>query len=108
MQQESPNYAQLTTPVVDTKVITANTQFGFKLFSEIVNPGIRKNIFISPTSIAIALAMTYNGARSETQKAMAKTLELQGISLPDINSANAALIAAVQNVDDKVQLRGCL
>jgi serpin B len=48
--------------------------------------------------------MTYNGAKGETQQAMAKTLELQGISLQEINSANAALIAAVQNADDKVQL----
>ncbi len=103
-RQESPNYAQLTTPAIDQKVITANTRFGFKLFSEILKQGSSENIFISPTSVAIALAMAYNGAKGETQQAMAKTLELQGISLPDINSTNAALIAAVQNLDDKVQL----
>lgn len=103
-QQESPNYAQLTTPIVDQKVITANNKFGFKLFSELLKQGSSENVFISPTSVAIALAMTYNGAKGETQKAMAKTLELQGISLPNINSANAALIAAVQNFDDNVQL----
>lgn len=103
-RQESPNYAQLTTPAITQKVITANTRFGFKLFSEILKQGSRENIFISPTSVAIALTIAYNGAKGETQQAMAKTLELQGISLPDINSANAALIAAVQNLDDNVQL----
>ena len=101
-QQESPqepNYAQLTTPVVDPKVITANTRFGFKLFDSILKSNSSKNIFISPSSIAIALAMTYNGAKGETAQAMAKTLELQGISLPDINAANAAAITALQKVD---------
>ena len=106
-QQSSPSYEQLATPVVNPKVTAANTKFSFKLFSEILkqnNSQNSQNIFISPTSVAIALAMTYNGAKGETQQAMAKTLELQGISLQEINSANAALIAAVQNADDKVQL----
>ena len=106
-QQSSPSYEQLATPVVNPKVTAANTRFSFKLFSEILkqnNSQNSQNIFISPTSVAIALAMTYNGAKGETQQAMAKTLELQGISLQEINSANAALIAAVQNADDKVQL----
>ena len=106
-QQSSPSYEQLATPVVNPKVTAANTKFSFKLFSEILkqnNSQNSQNIFISPTSVAIALAMTYNGAKGETQQAMAKTLELQGISLQEINSANAALIAAVHNADDKVQL----
>ncbi|HCF29099.1 MAG TPA: proteinase inhibitor I4 serpin, partial [Cyanobacteria bacterium UBA11049] len=106
-QQTSPSNEQLATPVVNTKVTAANARFSFKLFSEILkqnNSQNSQNIFISPTSVAIALAMTYNGAKGETQQAMAKTLELQGISLQEINSANAALIAAVQNADDKVQL----
>ena len=106
-QQSSPSYEQLATPVVNPKVTAANTRFSFKLISEILkqnNSQNSQNIFISPTSVAIALAMTYNGAKGETQQAMAKTLELQGISLQEINSANAALIAAVQNADDKVQL----
>ncbi len=106
-QQSSPSNEQLATPVVNTKVTAANTKFSFKLFSEILkqnNSQNSQNIFVSPTSVAIALAMTYNGAKGETQQAMAKTLELQGISLQEINSASAALIAAVQNADDKVQL----
>ena len=39
----------------------------------------------------MALAMTYNGASGETQQAMAETLELNGMSLDEINQANAAL-----------------
>jgi serpin B len=106
-QQGLPTNGQLEKPMVDAKIIAANTRFGFKLFSQILKQNSsqnRQNIFISPTSVAIALTTIYNGASGETQQAMAKTLELQDITLQEVNSANAALTAAVQNLDDKVQL----
>jgi serpin B len=48
--------------------------------------------------------MTYNGAQGQTQQAMAQTLELQGMSLDEVNQANAALRATLTNPDPKVQL----
>lgn len=84
---------------LDTKVVAANTKFGFKLFSEVLKHDSKENIFISPSSVAIALAMTYNGASGSTQKTMAKALELQGMSLEEINSSNAALKALLENSD---------
>jgi serpin B len=48
--------------------------------------------------------MTYNGADGETQQAMAKALELQGMSLQDINQANDTLKATLENADPAVQL----
>ncbi|WP_414752800.1 serpin family protein [Anabaena sp. CCY 9910] len=96
---------QKKTVVPDTKIVDANNKFGFKLFSEIAKEdGNAKNISVSPTSVAIALAMTYNGASGSTQKAMAKTLELQGISLPELNSAYASLNKLLQNPGENVQL----
>ncbi len=59
--------AQLPNPAVDSKLVDANTKFGFKLFKEVLKQDSQKNVFISPTSIAIALSMTYNGASGETQ-----------------------------------------
>ena len=103
-RQEFPTTGQLTSPVVDAKLIAANTKFGFKLFSEILKQDSSKNIFVSPSSVAIALAMTYNGASGSTQQAMAKTLELQGMSLQEINSGNATLKAILENPEPKVQL----
>jgi serpin B len=47
--------------------VSPNTRFGLKLFAELVKDSAGKNVFISPSSIAVALAMTYNGARGETQ-----------------------------------------
>lgn len=108
--QNSPNpqKPELTTqqpnPSVNTQIVEANTKFGFKLFSEILQENSNNNVFISPTSIAIALAMTYNGASGETQAAMANALELQGMSLSEVNQANEALKTTLENADSDIQL----
>ncbi|MEQ9626130.1 serpin family protein [Coleofasciculus chthonoplastes] len=108
--QNSPNpqkpelTEQQPNPSVNTKLVEANTKFGFKLFSEILQENSNNNVFISPTSIAIALAMTYNGASGETQAAMANALELQGMSLSEVNQANEALKTTLENADSDIQL----
>jgi serine protease inhibitor len=89
---------------VNPKLIAANTRFGFKLFSEIVKSEPGKNVFVSPSSVAIALAMTYNGAGGTTQQAMAKALDLQGMTLTDLNQANADLKGLLETPEAKVQL----
>jgi serine protease inhibitor len=105
--QSSPNSsstAQVNAESVNPKLVQANTQFGFKLFSQIYRQQPDRNLFISPTSVAIALSMTYNGAAGETQRAMARTLELNGMSLEEINSANLALKSTLENLDKNVKL----
>ncbi|MEH2056793.1 MAG: serpin family protein [Nostoc sp.] len=104
-QPENP--LQKKTVNTDTKIVDSSNKFGFKLFSELLkNDRGEKNIFISPSSVAIALAMTYNGASGSTQQAMAKTLELQGMNLPEINSSYAAVLKQLlDNSDGKVQLK---
>jgi len=85
-------------------ILCATTDFEFKLFEKLAerNPG--ENLLISPTSIAIALEMTYNGARDETQEVMVEALELQRISLQELNQGNVALMSALENLNDDVQL----
>jgi serpin B len=95
---------RMTQNSVDSKLVAANVRFGFKLFSETLKREGNKNVFVSPSSVAIALAMVYNGAAGETQQAMAKAMELQGISLSELNQANAELIKLLENPDPKVQL----
>ncbi|MCA1991675.1 MAG: serpin family protein [Coleofasciculus sp. S288] len=102
--EEPPQVTQPPNVPVDSKLVDANTKFGFKLFSEILKQDSDKNVFVSPTSIAIALSMTYNGASGETQQAMAKALEFQGLSLQDVNQANQVLKASLENADPDVQL----
>lgn len=53
-------------------VVADNTAFALDLYSQLkANPG---NLFFSPYSISTALAMTYGGARGETEKQMGKVL----------------------------------
>jgi serine protease inhibitor len=89
---------------LDRKLVAANTRFGFKLFSQVLKEDSGKNVFVSPSSVAIALAMAYNGAGGSTKQAMAKVLDLQGLSLEQINTSNGALKALLENPDEKVQL----
>jgi serpin B len=64
-------------------VVAGNTEFAFDLYEQLKShPKIKEdggNLFFSPYSISTALAMTWAGARSETQKQMAQVLHF---SLP--------------------------
>lgn len=98
----SPDMTPL--PAVNSQLAAADNQFGFKLFSQLVQQNDTQNLMISPTSVAIALSMLYNGAQGETQQQIAKTLELQGLSVAELNQANADLQKSLENADPKVKL----
>jgi serpin B len=73
------------------KIVPANNNFGFRLFDQLLQQDLGQNVFMSPLSVSLALAMTYNGAAGHTQTAMAKTLGLENLTLAEVNQANLAL-----------------
>lgn len=84
-------------------LLESDNAFAFEIFREIVETEENsKNIMISPLSISLALAMTYNGADGETKEAMENVLHLQGLSTDDINKSYQSLINALLSVDPKV------
>jgi serpin B len=89
---------------VDALLVAANTKFAFNLFHTLSQQQPNKNIFISPTSVALALSMTYNGVSGETKQEMTKVLELTGMTPQEINAANQALQNSLQKVDPTVQV----
>ncbi len=101
---DSNNSAEKSKAVVDGRLVQANTRFGFKMFAELAKHGADRNIFVSAPSVAIALTMTYNGADSTTRDAMASALELEGLSLDQVNQANRALRSLLENPDSVVTL----
>ena len=65
-----------TSPVVPVgdlaELVAGNSAFAFDLYQEVRDQD--GNIFYSPHSISLALAMTYAGAREGTERQMAETL----------------------------------
>ncbi len=88
----------------DKNLVAANTRFAIKLFKELIADDDGKNIFISPLSISTALTMVYNGAEGSTKEAMAKTLEITGMSNDAVNQNYLNLIESLENADSGVQL----
>ena len=69
-------------------VVDGNTAFALDLYQQIRSePG---NLFFSPYSISTALAMTYSGARGDTEQQMAQALHFT-LSQADLHPAFADL-----------------
>ena len=52
--------------------------------------------------LGMALGMAYNGAAGATRDSMQRTLELQGMSLQEVNEAYQSLIQLLQGLDPTV------
>jgi serpin B len=89
---------------VDARVLSACTRMGLKLFGEVAKADTSKDLMLSPPSVLLALSMALNGADGETRSAMASALEMSGMTLEEINAANALLMAALPAADPKVTL----
>ncbi|HEY9868258.1 MAG TPA: serpin family protein [Candidatus Obscuribacterales bacterium] len=83
----------------------SSTDFAFRLFSQATAERPSDNVFISPTSVEIALAMTVNGARGATKRAILGALGLpENYSLRSLNQRQSSLMAALKSPDPKVEL----
>ncbi len=92
--------------LAEQKLITTTNRFAFDFFKEVVRQGNPdSNVFISPLSAAMALGMTYNGARAETQTAMAHTLGLENLTTQEANQSFRSLIDLLRGLDPKVDFR---
>jgi len=82
-------------------LVTATNDFGFRLYAQLAKTDGGKNLFISPVSLNLALAMTYNGAHGSTQQAMAKTLGWDALSLAQVNDGYQSLTNTLCTADPK-------
>ena len=96
-----PAPARGATPAVAAGELEAlvggNTAFALDLYEVIA--GSEENLFYSPYSISLALAMTYAGARGATERQMAETLRfslLRDRLHPAFNALDLALTPEVQ------------
>lgn len=94
-----------TLTAAEQQLITADNQFAVTLLRQVTaeRQAAPRNLFLSPLSVAMALAMTYNGAAGTTAEAMGATLALDGMSLAEVNEGYRGLIALLRGLDPRVQ-----
>ncbi len=63
--------------VLDQRLVEANNGLGFNIFLKLAEAGKGQNLFISPASIIISLAIAYNGSAGDTRLAMKKPCSLK-------------------------------
>ena len=90
-------------PTSSAEVAPAINDFGLRLLRTLTD-GSGANTMVSPLSVSLALAMTYNGASGTTRTAMAKTLGIAAISTEQFNRSNRSLLDRIQNADPAVQI----
>jgi len=89
---------------LDRSLVDANARFAFNIFKGLASEDKDQNIFISPFSILLALAMTYNGAVGDTSLAMADAMEFSGMDLQELNRGFSDLMVSILNGDSNVEI----
>jgi serpin B len=91
----------------EQRIIAADNRFAIKLFKQTAadTRDTLENLFVSPLSVAMALGMTYNGAAGTTEAAMRATLELEGMSVAEVNEGYRSLIRLLRELDPRVQFQ---
>ncbi len=85
------------------ELVTGNNALGFKLLGEVAEDE-NGNVFISPTSLMMALSMVYNGADGATKEEIAEALQVKGIEAEQLNKANASLISKLHEDKKEIEL----
>ncbi len=78
---------------LDPDFLRAVNEFALELTVQLGRQDAGQNVFLSPANVAVALAMTANGARGETLQSMLSALNLDTLDLETVNSNFAALQA---------------
>lgn len=71
-------------------------RFAFRLFERLRSKDPMGNLFLSPWNVSAALAMTLNGADGPTRDAMLRTLEMEGLSLEEMNRGFAGYLESLR------------
>ncbi len=86
-----------------SSLVKGNTQFAFDLYGELKEK--KGNLFFSPYSISTALAMTFAGARGNTEKQMADTLHFTALGQERVHPAYASLETHLNGIQKRGGIR---
>jgi len=90
---------------VDGEFIDSSIDFGFDIFNKCEETsGYKDNVFISPYSIAAAVALIYNGAAGKTAAEIEKALHIKTSDLLKYNSQCKAFRTGITKADPKITI----
>jgi serpin B len=88
---------------ISKEIVESNNAFALELLQTIYENDIEdENIFISPLSMSMALAMINNGATGQTKKELTEVLRFKNISEEDMNSYFGNMIYNVSKANPLV------
>ena len=94
----------MTAPNIE-RLVESNNAFALALYEALNKAG--GNLFFSPYSISAALAMTYAGARGETESQMARALRFP-FAQGSLHPAFGGIQAALNGIQEKSDVRSCM
>jgi len=89
---------------VDKTLVNLNTDFALKIFKGLSDEDKNLNVFISPISISLAIAMAYNGSKNQTQQGIAEALGFEDYNIDELNESFKILLSSMANIDEMVEL----
>lgn len=85
---------------LDSRVVQADRRFGLQLYGELTKrQEAGSNLFISPISITMALALAYNGTHGSTRAAMSQALQWNELQPEEVNRGHEVLLDLLNHND---------
>ena len=102
-----PDPIEIKLRSTDKEILKTDQQFAFEFFANVFDEEASdedKSFMVSPFSLSMALAMTWNGAAGETKTAMQETLKMGERSDKEINEYYQKLKEALLKTDPSTKL----
>ena len=102
-----PKPIKIELKAADNAMLQSDQAFAFEFFSKVFDEEQKENdlnFMVSPFSLSMALAMTWNGSDNETKLAIQNTLKLDGMTDVEVNSYFKKLKEAFEKTDPSTKL----
>lgn len=107
LDKELPDPIKIELRGSEAEMVKSDQQFAIEFFANVFNEEaaeLDKNFMISPLSLSMALAMTWNGADGETKAVMQKVLKLDGYTDQEVNEYYEKLREGLLKTDPSTKL----
>ncbi len=88
------------------QMVDGSNHFGFDLLRAVISheEDPHSNVFISPLSVHMALAMTWNGTNGDTRREMSEAMHFGSLDALEVNEGFRQLIEDLLTADDRVEM----